>query len=182
MIDPVLSWVLSFCMAMLFLTAGWHKYSSLSEFRVIVKEYEILPGSLTGFAATILPGVEIALAGLWLNQMAPGAAALISVGLLATYCLAMGINLHRGRIHISCGCGFSGSSEADQPLSVGLIVRNCVLMLVLLLSLLPAVEREFIWVDYIAVIFASLVAILLYSSTSQLLNNDSEMAAWRNSW
>ena len=181
-LDPLFIWVVSFGMTMMFLAAGWHKLASLSRFKVIVAEYDVLPKPLAGPVACSIPLVEFSLALLWLTQLAPMFAAGISIALLSMYCLAMGINLRRGRVHISCGCGFTGSTVTEQPLSYWLIVRNVVLILMLSVCLLPQAEREFLWVDIVAVLFASCTGLILYSSVSQLLKNDGSMASWRSPW
>ncbi len=183
MIDPVFVWVVSMGMALLFFAAAGHKLVSPSEFRVIVIEYDSLPKAIAGLVASLIPLLEIGLALLWLTQLAPIVATSVSIVLLSVYCIAIGINLQRGRVHISCGCGFSGSgSDSEQPLSVGLIVRNCALIAVLGICLLPQATREMGWIDYIAVLFAVCMALLLYASVSQLLKNDATMASWRSTW
>ena len=183
MLDPVFNIVVSLCMTMMFLLAGWHKLASLSQFKVIVAEYDILPQVMTGIVAISIPVIELGLALLWLTQLAPMITVLSSIALLSIYCFAIGINLKRGRIHISCGCGaLYGEAAEEQPLSGWLILRNGLLILALSICLLPHAERTLLWIDYIVVIFASCMGLLLYSSVSQLLKNDGFMASWRKSW
>lgn len=181
-VDPVIMWVVCICMTMLFATAGWHKLKNQSQFRVIVGEYQILPESLVSLVAILIPLIELDLAVAWLFQLMPAFTASCSIALLTIYCLAIGANLVRGRRHINCGCGFGGSSDAEVPLSSGLILRNLVLIMVLVVCFIPQTGRALVWIDYMAVLFATIMGLLLYCSSSQLLHNSSFMASWRRSW
>ena len=179
MLDPVIPWIVSLGMTVLFATAAWHKLASPSKFLVILAEYQILPTPIVGVVAFVIPTVEAGLAVFWLMQLFPMITAGLSILLLGVYCLAIGINLMRGRVYISCGCGFSGSEE-DQPLSAGLIIRNSVLILILIISLMPENGRELMWIDSVAILFSTMLCILFYGSISQLLRNGASMASWRS--
>jgi hypothetical protein len=177
--DPILQFSLSICMCVLFASASMHKFVRLDQFKISLRDYQVLPGASLAGVAILIPSIELILAVTWLLQIAPVMSALTSVTLLGIYCLAIGINLARGRAHINCGCGFAGTNDVGTPISSGLILRNGALILLLLASLLSPVSRELLWIDYIVIVLSSAVAILLYISTSQLLSNRSAMASWR---
>jgi hypothetical protein len=96
------------------------------------------------------------------------------------YGLAIAINLLRGRLHISCGCGLGNSSGENQPLSWMLVLRNILLMALALLPLLPASGRTLAPFDWFTLISALLASALLYFGGSQLLQNQSAIRSWRN--
>ncbi len=146
-----------------------------------LRDYRILPEKGLATATLLVLSIESILALSWLFQIAPVLNALASAALLGVYSFAIGINLARGRVHISCGCGFAAATDAGTPISSGLILRNGALILILLASLLPSNGRELIWIDYIVTALSSVVAILLYISISQLLNNNASIASWRTS-
>ena len=136
-------------------------------------------------AACSVVALEIALTLGWFSvlwtPLLAAPSAILSAALLTLYGFAVGINLARGRVHISCGCGVPGANNADQPLSSGVLIRNFVLALLALAGVLPILERTLVWHDYVSVVVALLTASILYMATSQLLSNGAAMAAWRHS-
>lgn len=180
MLDPATLLVISLCMWALFSAASVHKFSQLEEFRRTLADYQLLPAALIPLLSVLIPVLEASLAILWLTQQAPTITALLSASLLAAYCLAIMINLWRGRVHINCGCGFPGVTDSGSPISAGLVYRNSLLIAVALLSLLPPAPRELIWIDYTVTTIAMLALIALYSSVSQLLETNASIASWRN--
>jgi hypothetical protein len=103
--------------------------------------------------ALLLPGSSSA---------APFAAA----GLLLVYTGAILINLVRGRTDIDCGCA---GPARRQPLGVGLVVRNLVLLSAALLSELPARPRALVWIDGLTCAAGLAAACLLYKAVDVLL-------------
>jgi hypothetical protein len=180
MLDPTLLLVISLCMCALFTAASVHKFSQVDAFRRTLADYQLLPPALIPLLGVLIPTLEVCLAILWLAQRAPTITALVSAGLLTAYCLAIAINLWRGRVHISCGCGFPGVTDSGSPISASLVYRNSLLIAVALLSLLPSAPRELIWIDYAVTTIAMLAFITLYSSVSQLLETNASIASWRN--
>ncbi len=183
-LDPLVVLVIAFGFGVLFLGAALHKIREFAQFRVVLADYQLLPSVLVMPAACTVVTLELALTLGWLSALwtpflvAPSA--VVSAVLLTLYGLAVGINLARGRVHISCGCGVPGANNADQPLSSGIVVRNLVLALLALAGVLPIIERNLAWFDYISVATALLTASILYMATTQLLKNSAAMAAWRH--
>lgn len=115
-----------------FLGAGVAKLRSRQLFPGVVANYRLLPDTLVGPFAAVLPIAEVLL-GLALI-LGVRAAALPASFLLLAFAAAMAINIGRGRSHIDCGCG---RSELRQPLSRALVARNIVLAALVLPALLP---------------------------------------------
>lgn len=183
MLDPLITLVISVGFSLLFLAAARHKLSGFAQFTQILADYQLLPASLVRLAAWLVTGVEVALsmlwiAGLWLPLLNTFTA-LTSAALLTLYACAVGINLLRGRVHISCGCGIEGSNNSEHPLSPGIVFRNGILSLFALMPLLSVVQRDLYWFDYVAALTALLSAVLLYAALSQLLSNATSLAVWR---
>jgi len=114
--------------ALIFLSAATAKMRSWPIFQGVVANYRLLPQVLVGPVTYVLPPAEAAVGAILptglLAPWAEGAAAL----LLATFAVAIGINLLRGRRHIDCGC-FQGTLK--QPLRWTLVSRNVLLALLL---------------------------------------------------
>jgi hypothetical protein len=77
------------------------------------------------------------------------------------------VNLARGRVSIDCGCG----GASGQKLSVGLVLRNLVVMAGLALALAAPNNGAFDGATTIGVICASLALIALYFAANQLMTN-----------
>ena len=182
-LDPLITLVVSLGFSILFFSSGWHKVRAFAQFKLILADYQLLPGILVTPAAIIVVVGEFILAALWISvALTPTYAvpcSLASAGLLAGYAVAVAINLARGRVHISCGCGVPGASDSDQPLSTGILFRNGALVLFALVPAIPAMERSLYWFDYMAIIATLFTASVLYATTSQLLSHSAAMAAWR---
>jgi len=122
------------CVGLVFLLAAAQKFGHWRILSGVISNYRLLPRMLVVPAATLLPPLELVLGLLLLVGVAQGWAALGTIGLLAVFAAAMGINRRRGRAHIDCGCG---QSFLAQTLSWTLVARNAVLAVLLLPSLVP---------------------------------------------
>ena len=71
------------------------------------------------------------------------------------------------------------SPPSDQPLSVGLLLRNVVLVIVALLATLPVPERQLSIVDNLTLVAAVLASTMLYAAANQLLQNRTAINSWR---
>ena len=178
MIDPLLSRVIGFGFAVLFIGAAWHKLSGLDRFEAILRDYNLLPALASRPLTLLIPAIELTLGLGWVLGLLPRITALASAGLLAAYALAIGINLVRGRIYIDCGCGFGASTDKEQALSSSLVARNILLLGLTLLSLFPVAERDLGITDYVVVFAGLLTAILLYAGSGQLIRNRAAIMTW----
>ncbi len=82
----------------------------LTDFRIAVRNYRLVPERLLGAFALGLPLAELGCAALLIAGVATGPAAAVLVAMLAIFVFAISVNLLRGRT-FSCGC--SGKTSAD---------------------------------------------------------------------
>lgn len=177
MLDPIVATLISISFGLMLLLAAAHKLSALDEFRAVLADYRVLPASVVPFVAILLPLNEIVLGVFWL--FSNDYVWLPTAGLLALYTAGIAINLLRGRVHISCGCGFGRSTSADEALSWGLVLRNHVLIGAALLNAMPGTSRPVGMTDYVTLI-AGLVAIFfLFAAANQLIRNAAAINSWR---
>ena len=179
MLDPVLTKAIALGLAVLFIGAAWHKLSNFSRFEAVLIDYQLLPAFVSAPLAFLIPVVELALGLGWIWGSLPRMTAAASVLLLATYAIAITINLVRGRVYIDCGCGFGAPSDKEQPLSSGLVARNILLIGLVGLTFVPVTERQLGGADYLVVIVSLLTAILLYTGSGQLIKNRAAINTWR---
>jgi len=187
-IDPLLIRIIALGFALLFLLAAAHKLGDRSRFRASLAAYQILPPSLIGVVTHSIPVIELFVGLGWLAIGLLAAelplVALVSAALLASYTLAMAINLARGRSYIDCGCSFSrvnstASANASQRISVGLLFRNTILVALALFSTLPASARELQLIDLFALCLATMSLVFIYGAFNQLLINRNAIDSWR---
>ena len=172
--------MLSIGFGLMLLMASVHKLSEFDRFRAILADYRIMPALIVPLAAAVLPIVEIGLGLAWLfadNLAVPAAATML---LLLLYSTGIAINLLRGRVHISCGCGFGKSSGDDDALSWGLVTRNLVLLATAGAATLPVEQRTVGPLDYVMLVTALLAAILLFAAGNQLIRNGAAIRSWRS--
>jgi uncharacterized membrane protein YphA (DoxX/SURF4 family) len=164
-LDPVIAWTVRASLAAIFLSAAWHKWSNRERFESTVRAYALLDPRVVPAVARLLPWAEAATALCFLNGASQRIAVLVSGAVLATYTLAIAINLARGRRHIDCGC-FASASEV--PLSTGLLVRNLTLMAASFTLLLHTRPRPLSWLDGMTIGAALLTVWALWSAAQRL--------------
>jgi len=179
MIDPLVSHVIALGLALLLLSAAWHKLAARAEFVAVLRGYELLPAALLRPVAALIPLAEVVLAAAWLTGAARGLVASTTAALLLAYAAAIAINLYRGRAQIDCGCGLGGATGASQRLSGWLVARNLVLAGLALLAAFPATARVFGIADVFTLAAATAAAVLLYAGSSQLIRNAAGLAGRR---
>jgi hypothetical protein len=180
MLDPLITKAISIGLGLMFLLAAYHKLSNGAAFRVTLLEYQLLPEWLISPASRIIPIAEILLGFSWmLSLYGQALTAVASAALLATYALAIGINLYRGRVHFDCGCSFGGKDDSEQFLSGGLVVRNLILIAATLITLLPTTTRILVAGDYATLGAVLLAATLLFAAANQLISNRAAINTWR---
>jgi hypothetical protein len=89
--------------------------------------------------------------------------ALMAAGLLATYALAMALQLLQHR-RVDCGCGAQA-----LPVSWVLVLRNALLVALAAIAAQSAEMRELNWMDFGVVMAALLLMVVLYSAIHQVL-------------
>lgn len=166
--DPIFIITAAVSIAVILASAATHKLRATTRFATQLENYQLLPRSLVLPVAKVLPWIEMALAFALLVPAARHLAALGAAALLASYALAIGINLWRGRRDIDCGCA---GPEQAQPIRPVLLARNAVLVSLALLASLTPLGRGLGMFDGFVVIAASAVALLVYAATDGLLAN-----------
>jgi Methylamine utilisation protein MauE len=164
-IDPAISWTIAISVAALFAVAAAHKATEWSKFRVVVRNYELLPDSLVSFAAGLLITLEGSAAVLMIWEDSRARGALLSVGLLVTYAGVMAINLLRGRVNLDCGCLGVGRR---QPIRWWMVGRNLALAALTLLAAVPTTSRALGTLDGVTIIGAVLSLTTLYAAYNLL--------------
>ncbi len=166
MIDPLTVLVLSTSLALLFLTAAMHKLNSSARFRAQLAAYELVPSAILPGLARAIPLAEMAVVFLILAPITRPWAGALAAGLLASYTVAIAINLLRGRDDIDCGCG-----GQPQMLSYWLLLRNAALIIGCLLLVLPGTGRAVVWADFILLTLMVAVLSCTYLLVEQLVRN-----------
>jgi uncharacterized membrane protein YphA (DoxX/SURF4 family) len=122
-VRPLFIWLARVAVAGLFLAACLAKIRDPESFALAVQRYRLLPGEWINLVAIVMPWIELTcgLAVLAAPARLRAAGALLIAGMLATFTLAISLNLLRG-IEASCGCF---STRADAAVSDGWnLVRN----------------------------------------------------------
>jgi hypothetical protein len=164
--DPLAVAIAAAVLVLVFVRGLWHKLAEHDLFRVTLAEYGILPERLVPAAALgIIVAESIVAAGLLFPWTRP-VAAVVAAALLALYAAAIGINLHRGRVTIDCGCGGPG-----QGLSWLLVARNMGLIAVAALAAMPVADRGMGVADAGVFGFAVITVWLLIVGLEQAASN-----------
>jgi hypothetical protein len=165
MLDPAVGALIIGCFALLFASAALHKLRDLARFAQVLHAYRLLPAGAERLAAAV-PLVELAVAAGLLATVTRAAAALGGVALLTSYAAAIAVNLGRGRRDLACGCG--GAQDA-RPIAPWMVLRNLLLALLLVATLIPWRTRALLATDALTVGAGIAVAALLYASLDRLL-------------
>jgi hypothetical protein len=166
MIDPAVGYSIALGMAVLLSTSGLQKIRDFSLFSALLSAYRIVPGKFLRVVAMVVPCVEILLAGgLCVAPCRRGCLAAAAT-LLIGYGMAMGVNLHRGRDQLDCGCG---TLRARRPIGRWMLWRNGVLAAASASCLVPWSTRPLQAVDGLTVLGCVATAMLVYATTGRLL-------------
>ena len=181
MLDPVAISAISIGFGILFLMGAVHKVTALAEFRAILANYRLFPPKAVSVLALAVVGIEGSLGLGWLFLPDRQSVALATINLLFLYALAIGVNLRRGRTHISCGCNFGQAAGGADVLSGWLVARNLLLAAIAAVAVLPVAERSFGWLDYLTLAAALASGTLLFAAGNQLIRNRAAFGNWRQS-
>jgi putative oxidoreductase len=111
-------------LGILFAYAAAEKLKDLPGFAEDIANYRMLPAALVGPLAVVLPGVELTVGALLILGCWSRAAAAVTAAMLVVFIVGLSQALARG-VDLNCGCFGSGV----EPVSVGTIVRDAVLLL-----------------------------------------------------
>ena len=159
---------------MIFAGSAAMKFSAPMEFRAAVENHRIVPESIAGLVAWVVPILELAgAAGLFFSDTRD-VAALLLLGLLAIFTGAIVLNLARGRRDIDCGCF---GPMMRQRLSGWLVVRNIALALMVAAATANPETRTLLPLDYVTIASGALALVILYIVLNYLLANAPTIAA-----
>jgi hypothetical protein len=153
--------------AVIFALAAIHAMREWTAFGGIVEQYGILPPWLAMFFVRILPPLELVAASALVLPQTGRTGAMLGLCLMAMFTGAIAVNLARGRVSIDCGCG----GASGQKLSMGLAMRNLVVMVGLAIAWMAPAKGTVDGVTIIGAICASLALIALYFTANQLMTN-----------
>ena len=159
--------VMRLTIAVIFALAAFHATRGWTVFGGIVEQYRIVPPRLAWIFARILPPLQWVAAAALVLPMASRAGAVLGLCLMTLFTVAIIVNLARGRVSIDCGCG----GASGQKLSMGLVLRNLVVMVGLIMARVAPPQGAVDGVTAIGVICASLAFIALYFAANQLMTN-----------
>jgi hypothetical protein len=165
-IDPAISAMLRAALALLFVAAAVHKLRDLHAFRVALGDYQLVPWALTGLVAPALVTAELATAALLVSPFARPWGFAAAAGLIATYSIAIAVNLARGRRDIDCGC-FGPALRIG--LGGGLVARNAVLVAAAAVGLAPVAPRALGALDVATVTGALAFLAFAHAAAMQLV-------------
>ena len=169
-LDPVLHYILSLSLSLLFMLAALSKWNYRKQFTQALKAYELVPKSLLGPARVLIPLVEGFVALGLLVSIWQTFASIIGALVLLVYAAAMGTNLHKGRKNLDCGC-YLGSGDNTSFVSKALVYRNIAMSVFSLLLVLPGAQRNLTLSDFAVVSFGSLMLAMSYATLNQLITN-----------
>lgn len=133
MIEAWTAWLalsLNLLVGAVFLGAAVTKSRRPSEFVNAVRNYELLPRALSVPAAGATVAIELFVAVSLISGWAMYVAFPAAILLLIAFALAVGVNLHKGRI-VPCGC----FGSARERISFRTLVRIGLLLLAVILSI-----------------------------------------------
>ena len=165
-LDPLLVHAVAAAMGIILIIGALAKLRDVELFRYAVENYRLLGSANSALFAWVFPLVELS-AGILLVVESTR-----TVGMwlgLATLSVATGgvvLSLLRGLTSIECGCGTGG-----QRISWGLVGRNVVLSLAIVLGGNEGASRTLGALDYFSLVGAVLSLLALYACVNQLLAN-----------
>lgn len=164
-LDPAVGWIFALSLGLLLGAAAADKLRDPARFRSAFAGYRLLPDAALGSAAVVVIGTELAAALLVVLPTTRALGGLFAAGLMATYGVAIAVNLLRGRTRIDCGCLGFGQSARIAWWMVG---RNVVLAAAALAVRLPTGARTLEALDWVTVAGAVAVTAALFSAASRL--------------
>ena len=159
MLDPLPHLTIALALAALFAASVVHKLSGLAEWPGVVRNYRLVPDTVVGAVAFLVPCGEAMTAGALLWPATRTAGALAAAALLLVYGVALGVNLQRGRTAIDCGCF---GSRLRSGLAPWMVLRNLLLAALALTLLLPLAPRTLSAIDVAVALLSTVTLAFLY--------------------
>ncbi len=164
-LDPAVSSIIALGVALLFGAAALHKLADWPRFRAALTDYRIVPAWLAPAAAVALVALESATAAMLPFAATRRTGAFLAAALLASYALAIGTNLLRGRTSIDCGCLGAGRRSR---IGGWMVIRNSGVAAAALAAALPTTGRSLTSLDVVTIAGAVLCLAALYAAQDSL--------------
>ena len=128
-------------MGAMLIFSGYFKMMDPEAFGTVISGYDIIPGVLVGWAAMIIPPLELILGLCLVAGYKVRASALIAMAMMFLFMIFMTVNLARGR-NMECGCFELKRLGLDigESLSAWLVLRDVVFLFAF--AILFAAERH----------------------------------------
>ncbi|MBN1611934.1 MAG: DoxX family membrane protein [Polyangiaceae bacterium] len=107
----------------LFAEASLHKIAKPASFALDVATYQLLPLYSVNAFAIVVPWVELVAGILLVAGLRVRAAALLVVGMMVSFMVALGWALHLG-LDMTCGCFASQGAVGEDPISGWTMLRD----------------------------------------------------------
>lgn len=164
--DPVIVHATAAAMGIILILSALAKLRDIELFRYAVENYRLLDGPTAALFARVFPLLELAAGILLVVDTTRPVGLLLGLLTLAIATGGVAVSLLRGLTTIECGCGTGG-----QRISWGLVGRNVVLSLAIVLGASDGTARSLGLLDYFSVAGAVLGLLALYACVNQLLAN-----------
>ena len=166
MLDPVIVRSVGAAMGIILIVGALGKLRDVELFRYAVENYRLLGGSAAALFSRIFPVVELAAGILLVVESTRLLGMLLGLATMAVATGGVTLSLLRGLTTIECGCGTGG-----QRISWGLVGRNVVLSLAIVLGAADGAVRTLGLLDYLSVAGSVLGLLAIYACVNQLLAN-----------
>jgi hypothetical protein len=160
--------MIAYTLAIMFIMSVIDKINNWNISIVKLEEYRLTPKKLNKFIIVLLILTETYLGVVFFVNWVTVYNISLYLLLMMVYTSAVLINIYRGNIFISCGCG--GMLEREK-LSSSIVIRNITLMLMGLLLLIADFSPFSVNFQTIMSLISATCLILLYGSVMQLKTN-----------
>jgi hypothetical protein len=182
-IDPVLATAAQAGTAIVVLLGALAKWRRPAAFRRALGDYQLLPGALVEPAAFAIAAAETAGAAALLFPATRVLGAALLAMLLLVFAAGLALNIVRGHTDIDCGCSGFAAARHDAPRGIGWwhVARALLLAALAATAFAEPAARAIVWLDYLTLLFAVLLAVCALLTFDVLLANTPRLTQLRNS-
>ncbi|MGG4166477.1 MauE/DoxX family redox-associated membrane protein [Rossellomorea vietnamensis] len=160
--------IIGYILSIMFVMSVIDKVSNWGVSVAKLEEYKLIPKKLSKFMNLLFILIETYLSVVFFIHWIPFYNVALYLFLMMVYTVAVLINIYRGNIFISCGCG--GVLEKDR-LSKSMVIRNISLMIIGTLLLAPGLNFVLLSFESIVSLLTAICIVLLYGSALKLKAN-----------
>lgn len=123
--------VLRVLMGALLIFSGYFKIMDPEAFGAVITRYDIIPGTMVGWAAMVIPPLELLMGLCLVAGYKVRASAFIAMGMMLLFIVFMSVNLARG-VKFDCGCFEMKRLGLDigETLSGWLVARDILFLVI----------------------------------------------------